>query len=129
AALLDLEQEDVLITIGAEFTDDLDIARLLTFDPELPAGTAPIGRLAGLERVLEGFRIHECKHEYVAGGDVLGDAWNKTVGIELRSEGDAEFDLGGSGTFRKRHDRAEKRRRNGGVARCSRAPSASCFGQ
>ena len=97
AALLDLEEEHVLVAVGVEFLHPLDVAGLLALAPKLVARTAPVGGLFCLQGVHERLGVHEGEHEHLAGGGVLRDARDEAVGSEFGLERGAELDLGGGG--------------------------------
>jgi hypothetical protein len=95
--VLDLEQEHVLVAVDVEVHDPEGVARLLALDPELAARAAPVGRLAGADRVGERLGVHEREHQHLAGGVVHRDAGDQAVRAELRLEERAQLDLGGRG--------------------------------
>ena len=55
------------------------MAGAFAFDPELVAGAAEEGDVAGGERFVERFAIHEADHEHAFGGGVLDDGRDQAV--------------------------------------------------
>jgi hypothetical protein len=45
ADILNFQQEHILVAVDEQFLDQLGVARLLAFDPELVTRAAPVGGL------------------------------------------------------------------------------------
>ena len=87
AFLIDAEDESVLVAIGEDFDDFLDVAAFFAFVPEPLAAAAEVDGFAEGEGEAEGFLVHEGDHEDGAGDGVDGDGGDEAIGVEFRSEG------------------------------------------
>ena len=94
AFLIDAEDERVLVAIGEDFDDFLDVAAFFAFVPEPLAAAAEVDGFAEGEGEAEGFLVHEGDHEDGAGDGVDGDGGDEAIGVEFRCEGGAGFDGG-----------------------------------
>ena len=87
AFLIDAEDERVLVAIGEDFDDFLDVAAFFAFVPEPLAAAAEVDGFAEGEGEAEGFLVHEGDHEDGAGDGVDGDGGDEAIGVEFRGEG------------------------------------------
>ena len=100
AQLLDLEPERVLVAIDAQLDDALDVAGAFALLPQRLARAAEIPGLAGLDRSWQRLGVHVRDHQHVAGCGVGDHRGDQAVGVELRREGRAFFDVGVSCSWR-----------------------------
>ena len=94
AFLIDAEDEGVLVAIGEDFDDFLDVAAFFAFVPEPLAAAAEVDGFAEGEGEAERFLVHEGDHEDGAGDGVDGDGGDEAIGVEFRGEGGTGFDGG-----------------------------------
>src|SRR5207249_3593542 len=73
AVLLDAQENRVAVAVDVNRTHALAIPGGLTLDPEGPAGTAPVRRVASRHRTLEGSAVHVGEHQHRPAGIVLDD--------------------------------------------------------
>jgi hypothetical protein len=84
ADLLDLQQEDVLVAIGADLADLLDVAALLALAPQAPPAARPVVRQARLQRQPQGIGVHPGDHEDLARVGVLGNGRHEAARVDLQ---------------------------------------------
>ena len=91
AAGFDRQKQGVLVAIGPDFRDFLNLARRVALAPERLARARPIMRHAGLKGEAQGFRVHIREHEDLPVARVLRHAGDQPIGIEARRERDSFF--------------------------------------
>lgn len=91
AAGFDRQKQGILIAIGPDFRDFLNLARRVALAPEHLAQARPIMRLAGLKGEPQGFRVHISEHEDFPVARVLRYAGDQPIAIEARCERDSFF--------------------------------------
>ena len=84
--LIDVENEGVLVAVGADFTDGLGVAGGGALVPEFLATAGVVNGLAEFEGAAEGFLVHPGEHEGFLGGGVDGDGGEEAVGVEFGAE-------------------------------------------
>ena len=70
--LIDVEDDGVLVTVGADFVDFLSVPRSGAFVPNFLAGTGVVNSFAEFEGHFEGFLIHVGEHEGIFGLGIDG---------------------------------------------------------
>ena len=83
----------VLISIGAEFLQRLEIARRLALLPDFVSGAAVIVGNAGFERKRQCLRIHMRHHQQLTVPGIRHNGGDEAVGIEFRRERTGSFKL------------------------------------
>src|ERR1700675_1374236 len=68
---LDLQKQCVTIAIRGRGNQPEPVARGLSLGPKLVASTAEKGYVAGVERAVARFAIHEAEHQHLTGCRVL----------------------------------------------------------
>lgn len=87
AVLFDPQDEGVLVAIGQQFDDFLELAARGTFVPELLAAAAPIHGLSFFDGLAQGFRVHVGQHQGGTGLRVQSHGRDQAIGIEFRGKG------------------------------------------
>jgi len=87
------EDERVLIAIGADFDNFLDVARSFAFVPDFGAGAGPINGLTEFEGEFKRFGVHVGEHERFSGVGIHGHGGDKAVAVEFRCEVRGFLDL------------------------------------
>lgn len=88
AFLVDVEDEGVLVAVGADFADGLGVAGGGAFVPNFLAAAGEIDGFADFEGLAEGFLIHPGQHEGFLGFGIDGDSGEEAVGVEFWAEGE-----------------------------------------
>src|SRR5581483_10019387 len=83
---LDLEQEGVLVAVGAKLDHALGIAARLALAPQLAARARPVVRFAGLDGERERLGVPVGKHQDFAGRGRSRDHGDEPVLVEAGSE-------------------------------------------
>nr|CUV57439.1 protein of unknown function [Ralstonia solanacearum] len=83
ADLRDAEQDHVFVAVEANLVHLLDVAGLLAFVPQAFARARPEHGLAGLDRLLQRFAVHEGKHQDVIAALLLHDDRHQPVIVPL----------------------------------------------
>jgi ABC-type glutathione transport system ATPase component len=82
ALLIDQQQHCIAVAIEAEFAQQLDLPRSLTFSPELGARPRPIAGAALVEAGPHRLAVHPGQHQDLAGIVLLSDGRHETVGAK-----------------------------------------------
>lgn len=80
------QPDGILIAIGTDLPDRLDIARRFTLQPELAARAAEIVGLAGLDGERQRLGVHMRHHQQLAVVDVRDDGGDQAAIVEARGE-------------------------------------------
>ncbi|MNT74549.1 hypothetical protein D3C72_2133750 [compost metagenome] len=83
---LDLQPDGVLIAIGADLPDRLQIAGAFALLPDLAARAAEIVGDAGFERKRQRLVVHMCDHQQLAVARIRHHGRHQAVGVEFRRE-------------------------------------------
>src|SRR5690606_32622775 len=83
AALLDLHDDNVIVTVQPQLVENLRVAGFLTFAPQLAARAGPVHRAAFAGGELQGLAVHPGDHQHAAAGSVLGDGGNRRIGTAV----------------------------------------------
>ena len=86
--LVHIEDEGVLVAVGADFADGLGVAGGGSFVPNFLAAAGEIDGFADFEGLAEGFLIHPGQHEGFLGFGIDGDSGEEAVGVEFWAEGE-----------------------------------------
>lgn len=81
--LLDLDQDDVLVAVGADRLDVLHVSAAFALEPEFVTASAEEVGFAGFDRLGERVLVHPGHHQYLAGLVILDDGGDQAVGIVL----------------------------------------------
>ena len=84
AGLFDVENQGVLIAIGAHFHDFLDLPGCGTLVPDFPARARPVNRLAFFQSHAQRLLVHPRQHERFAGVGIHRQRGNQAILIEFR---------------------------------------------
>ena len=95
ARLLDFDPDRILIAIDAHLDDVLGVTGGLALAPERVARAAEVPRCSRRDGSCQRFRVHVRNHQHVAGGGIGRDAGDQAVGVELRRQRRAFFEVGG----------------------------------
>ena len=87
AFLVNVEDDRVLVAVGADFADGLGVSGGGAFVPDFLAAPRVVNGLADFEGHAEGFGIHPGEHEGFLGLSIDGHGGEEAVGVELRDEG------------------------------------------
>lgn|GEM_PF-26338 len=98
ADLFHIQNQGVLITVGADFHNALDVAGGGTLVPEFLARAGPINCFTDFQSAAQGFLIHVCQHQRLLGYGIHGKGRDQTIGIKFWSKSTAFLDLGFSST-------------------------------
>ena len=93
AGLFDVEDDGVLVAIGAHFDDSLDLPGGGSLVPDFLARTRPVNGLAFFEGEAQGFAIHPSEHQWFAGMNIDRHGSEQAVFIKLRGKFESVFDL------------------------------------
>lgn len=93
ASLFNVENDRILIAVGAHFDDFLDLAGGGSFVPDFLPRARPIHGLAFFEREAQGFAIHPREHQGFAGMGIDRHGGEQAVFIKLGRKFETVFDL------------------------------------
>ena len=93
ARLFDVEDDGILVAVGAHFDDFLDLSRGGAFVPNFLARARPIHGLTFFECEAERLAIHPGEHQRFASVGIDGDRCEQSVFIEFWRKFEAVFDL------------------------------------
>lgn len=86
AGLLDHKLYSVLIAVGADFSDGLEVSAGCAFVPDFLTGPGPIMSLAGIECLDQGLLIHPGEHQERARCGVCGNRREQPISAKFRSK-------------------------------------------
>jgi hypothetical protein len=92
ATLVHAQDEGVLVAVGRDLDDFLELAAGGALVPELLAAAAVVHRLAELQGLAQGFGIHVGEHERRTGVGIHRHGRDEAVLVELRGEGQTLLD-------------------------------------
>jgi hypothetical protein len=93
AGLFDIEDDGVLVAVGAHFDDFLDLAGSGSFVPDFLARARPVDGFAFFEGEAQRFPIHPGQHQRFACVSIDGYCSEQAVFIEFGCEFKTVFDL------------------------------------
>lgn len=117
ADLIDVEDEGILVAVGADFANFLDVSGGGAFVPDFLAGAGPVDGFAFFESELEGSGVHVGEHERLARFGVDGESGDEAVLIEFGGEGEFFFDFLLGGAWGERCVHGGRMPRRGGTAK------------
>ncbi len=81
--LLDHQDNDVGVTVQAQFMQLLHMTRFFTFAPEFATRTRPIDGTVLGRRQAQGLAVHPGHHQHPAGLVILSDCRHQTVAVPV----------------------------------------------
>ena len=93
AGLLDVEDDCVLVAVGAHFDDFLDLPRSRTLVPDFLTRARPVDGLAFFEGETQGLAIHPREHQGFARMGIDRHRRDESIFIKLGRKFESVFDL------------------------------------
>ena len=84
--LVNMKDEGVLITVGADLKNPLGMSGGCALVPDLLPAAGVVDGFAQKESLPEGFLIHPRKHQRFVGLSIEGNGGNKSISIKLGAE-------------------------------------------
>jgi len=77
--LIDFKQYRIIVTVDANFFNDLKMAGCFAFDPEFISGSTVIGGFTGCKGGFPCLSVHKCEHQDLTSFKVLNDGRHQPV--------------------------------------------------
>ena len=92
AALVHMQDEGILVAVGEDLDNFLELAAGGALVPELLAAAAVVHRLAKLQGLAQGLGVHVGEHERRAGVGIHRHGRDEAMLVELRGKGQTLLD-------------------------------------